>query len=141
MKKPTISYKVNAPITSEQFIDVLKSSTLGKRRPLDDMECISGMLANSNLLISAWHCGKLVGIARSMTDFHYACYLSDLAVSLNYQHIGVGKALQKLTQQQLGPKCKLILIAAPKANSYYQALGFEQNPRCWVLAAGQQIPE
>ena len=68
-----------------------------------------------------------------MTDFHYACYLSDLAVSSAYQRRGVGKQLQVLTQRQLGPRCKLILIAAPNANEYYEHIGFTNNPRCWVL--------
>ncbi len=91
------------------------------------------MISNSNLTVTAWDSEKLVGISRCMTDFHYACYLSDLAVSKNYQKLGVGKQLQILTQQQLGPRCKLILIAAPAANSYYEHIGFTNNERCWVL--------
>ena len=75
----------------------------------------------------------LVGIARSMTDFHYACYLSDLAVRESHQKCGIGKKLQLLTQNQLGPKCKLILLSAPTAVSYYSHIGFTNNKRCWVL--------
>jgi len=129
----SFEYKINAPIETEQFISLLKSSTLGERRPLEDRECIEGMLANSNLTVSAWMGNKLVGIARSVTDLHYACYLSDLAVSQEHQREGIGKRLQMLTQEQLGPRCKLILIAAPAANAYYEQIGFTQNPRCWVL--------
>lgn len=68
-----------------------------------------------------------------MTDFHYACYLSDLAVHANYQKTGIGKQLQILTQQQLGPRCKLILVAAPDASNYYRHIGYKHNERCWVL--------
>jgi predicted N-acetyltransferase YhbS len=84
-------------------------------------------------VVTAWHGEKLIGIARSMTDFYYACYLSDLAVHKSYQKQGVGKNLQKITQEQLRPKCKLILVAAPDANAYYAHIGFKNNPRCWVL--------
>jgi ribosomal protein S18 acetylase RimI-like enzyme len=49
------------------------------------------MLANSNLLVTAWAGQQLVGIARSITDFHYCCYLSDLAVDVAYQQQGIGK--------------------------------------------------
>lgn len=129
----SIEYKVNEPIAIDQFIVLLKASTLGERRPIDDRECMEGVLSNSNLIVSAWHGDRLVGIARSVTDFHYACYLSDLAVSLEHQKSGIGKQLQILTQEQLGPKCKLILIAAPEANQYYEHIGFNHNPRCWVL--------
>lgn len=129
----SIEYKINAPITTEQFVALLENSTLGERRPIEDHECMKGMLANSNLVVSAWHNGNLIGIARSVTDFYYACYLSDLAVSMAHQKTGVGKQLQILTQEQLGPKCKLILIAAPAASQYYDHIGFTHNPRCWVL--------
>lgn len=129
----SIAYKINEPITTDQFIDLLVSSTLGERRPIQDRECMEGMISNSNLTVSAWESGRLVGIARSMTDFHYACYLSDLAVSQSHQKFGIGKQLQIITQNQLGPRCKLILIAAPAANTYYEHIGFINNPRCWVL--------
>ena len=100
---------------------------------------MEGMIANSNLIVSAWEGGKPVGIARSVTDFHYACYLSDLAVDKNYQKSGIGKRLQMLTQERLGPRCKLILIAAPAADSYYGHIGYTRNERCWVLARGTRI--
>lgn len=135
----SIEYKINSPITTDQFIDLLRSTTLGKRRPVDDRECIEGMLNHSNLTISAWDQGKLVGVARSMTDFHFACYLSDLAVDEAYQKQGIGKTLQELTQQQLGPKCKIVLIAAPSAYAYYGQIGYTQNDRCWLLEADQRI--
>lgn len=118
---------------------LLKASTLAERRPVDDIECMQGMVANSNLMVTAWDGESLVGVARSVTDFHYACYLSDLAVHADYQGSGIGKKLQILTQDQLGPKCKLILIAAPAANSYYARIGFANNQRCWVLERDRDI--
>ncbi|HRP75133.1 MAG TPA: GNAT family N-acetyltransferase [Rhodocyclaceae bacterium] len=75
----------------------------------------------------------VVLIHTHVTDFHYACYLSDLAVHRDYQRSGIGKRLQSLTQEQLGPRCKLILIAAPAANLYYAQIGYTHNDRCWVL--------
>ena len=97
------------------------------------------MLANSNLLVSAWLGDTLVGVARSVTDFHFACYLSDLAVCQSQQKRGIGKVLQRLTCEQLGPECRLILIAAPAADDYYGHVGFTRNRRCWVLEPGQEI--
>ena len=135
----SIEYRVNHPISTDQFISLLAESTLGERRPIQDRECMEGMISNSNLTVSAWNADKLVGISRCMTDFHYACYLSDLAVSKNYQKMGIGKELQLLTQKQLGPRCKLILIAAPAANTYYEHIGFSHNPRCWILDRHESI--
>ena len=128
-----IKYKVNEVITTDQFIDLLRRSTLSERRPVDDFNCMDGMVKNSNLMVTAWHGECLVGIARSMTDFHYACYLSDLAVDQDYQNQGIGKQLLKITQNQLASLCKLILISAPAANNYYEHIGFTNNQRCWLL--------
>jgi len=134
-----IVYKVNAPLTTDQYIELLRASTLGERRPVDDRECMEGMVKHSNLMVTAWNGSQLVGVARSMTDFHYACYLSDLAVRANFQRRGIGKRLQVIIQEHLGPRCKLILVAAPAANSYYGHIGFQNNPRCWILDRDQQI--
>lgn len=135
----SIEYKINSPVSVDQFISLLRESSLGARRPVADRECMEGMVNNSNLIVTAWHGEKLIGIARSVTDFHYACYLSDLAVNKEYQKEGVGKKLQSLTQEQLGQRCKLILIAAPAANSYYEHIGFKNNERCWMLGRDQKI--
>ena len=128
-----IKYKINDPITAAQFIEVLNTSTLGQRRPLEDKACMEGMVSNSSLTVSAWDGGRIVGIARSLTDFNFACYLSDLAVSVTHQKSGIGKKLLSITQDQLGPHCTLILLAAPAANTYYERMGLANNPRCWVL--------
>jgi ribosomal protein S18 acetylase RimI-like enzyme len=101
----SIEYRVNAPVDAETFIALLRASTLAERRPVDDRECIEGMLRHSNLTVTAWDGQRLVGIARSVTDFHYACYLSDLAVDVAYQKRGIGTRLQALTQEHLGPRC------------------------------------
>ena len=128
-----MSIEYNAGISIEQFIDVLNRSTLGQRRPVDDRECMEGMVKNANLLVTAWEGERLVGVARSFTDFVYACYLSDLAVDVAYQRTGIGKRLITETQKSLGPRCKITLIAAPAARDYYPAIGFVQNPDCWEL--------
>ncbi len=134
-----ITYKTDQTITVETFIDLLKRSGLAERRPVEDLECIQGMIEACDLLVTAWDESLLVGIARSVTDFHYACYLSDLAVDKEYQKEGIGKELQRATQRELGPHCKLILIAAPQAQDYYKHIGYTKSTRCWVLHAHERL--
>ncbi len=134
-----VIYKLNEKIPVQLFANLLNRSTLGERRPVDDIECLQGMLANSNLIITAWVNDELVGISRCVTDFHFCCYLSDLAVDKKYQKYGVGKQLQIKTQEQLGPKCMLILLAAPAANSYYGHVGYTKHDRCWVLDRNDSV--
>lgn len=137
----SVQYQVNVRPTLSEFVALLEHSGLSERRPVDNTECLEGMLANANLIVTARLEGTLVGIARAITDFHYACYLSDLAVDRAHQRQGIGKALQSIILRQLKPTCKLILLAAPAANSYYPSLGFENNPRCWVYSGTQQLSQ
>jgi len=134
-----ILYAVNDKPGIDEFIGVLVSSTLAERRPVEDRACIAGMLENANLVVTARYENKLVGIARSMTDFHYACYLSDIAVDRAYQNSGIGKQLITHTQQQLGTRCKLVLLSAPDAANYYPNIGFRHHPQAWVLTEGQSL--
>lgn len=133
----TIAYSTTRRLSAAEFIDVLRRSTLGERRPVGDLTAIEAMLAHANLLCTAWDGMKLVGVARSLTDFAYCCYLSDLAVDVAYQRSGIGRGLIRLTQQQLGPRAKLILLAAPQAEGYYPKLGFDSHGSAWVLPASR----
>lgn len=134
-----IHYATDIVLTADQFRDLLIRSTLGERRPIDNRECVRGMLEHADILATAWDGEKLVGISRSLTDWHYACYLSDLAVDAAYQRRGIGRQLIDLTQRKLGPLCKIILLAAPAAENYYSRVGFEHNSRAWVLAPNRRI--
>lgn len=128
-----IEYRDNAPIAVETAIDLYRRSTLGERRPVDRPDIFEGMLKHANLTITAWHGERLVGIARSLTDFSYVAYLADLAVDLEYQRQGIGQRLIEETRSRLGQECMIVLLAAPAANDYYPKLGFEHNPRAWIL--------
>ena len=97
------------------------------------------MLQHANLLCTAWDGSKLVGVARSVTDFEYCCYLSDLAVDEDYQKAGIGRELIRLTRSRLGNKAKIILLAAPAAEAYYPKIGFDAHKSAWVLGAESKL--
>lgn len=128
-----IDYRDDAPIAVDAAIDLYKKSTLGERRPTDRPDIFAGMLDNASLIVSAWHGERLVGMARTLTDFTYVAYLADLAVDTEFQKQGIGKQLIQETKRRLGNDCMIVLLAAPKANDYYPKLGFEHNPRAWML--------
>jgi GNAT superfamily N-acetyltransferase len=135
----SILYEHTRSITDAEFVDLLRRSTLAERRPVEDPRAIEAMLAHANLLCTAWDGAKLVGVARSLTDFEYCCYLSDLAVDKDYQKKGIGKELLRLTQSRLGPKAKIILLAAPKAADYYLHIGLEAHDSAWILSAKTEL--
>ena len=128
-----IQYRDDATLTVAAAIDLYRRSGLGERRPVDRPDIFAAMLSNANLTVSAWHGARLVGISRSLTDFSYVAYLADLAVDMEYQKSGIGRALIAETRARLKPECMIVLLAAPLANGYYPKVGFEHNPRAWVM--------
>ena len=133
-----ISYRTGNDISLETFIDLYHTSTLGERRPVDDPSRMASMLDNANLVVSAWDEEVLVGIARSVSDFAYVTYLSDLAVRLSYQRQGIGRELIRRTQLE-APQASIVLLSAPKAVEYYPRIGFTRHESAWVLRPGQEL--
>ena len=127
-----LSYRDDAALDVATAIDLYRRSTLGERRPVDRPDIFADMLKHADLTITAWDGERLVGIARTLTDFSYVAYLADLAVDSEYQQRGIGRRLLDETRARLGDSCMLTLLAAPKANDYYAGLGFEHNPRAWM---------
>ena len=126
-----ITYKLDATPETELIIDLYNSS--GINRPTTDTERIAKMYANSNLIVTAWDKNKLVGVSRSLTDFCYCCYLSDLAVRREYQRAGIGKKLIELTKEKIGDQTMLLLLAAPTAMEYYPKVGFQQVDNGFII--------
>lgn len=127
-----ISYRTGNDLDLDAVIDLYRASTLGQRRPVDDRTRMRKMLQNANLVITAWDGALLVGISRSLTDFSYATYLSDLAVRQSHQRQGIGKELMRRTQQASAP-ATIVLLAAPAAEQYYPHVGFTHHPQAWRL--------
>jgi GNAT superfamily N-acetyltransferase len=132
-------FRIGEVISPEQFIGVLRRSSLADRRPVDDPDTIARMLRHADLMVTAWHNDLLVGVARSVTDFSYCCYLSDLAVDQDVQRAGIGRALIHKTREQLGPNCTIILLSAPAAADYYPRIGFTRHESAWVLSPGDRF--
>jgi predicted N-acetyltransferase YhbS len=126
-----IQYKINPPIPIEEIVRVYDSS--GLKRPTNDVERISQMYKNSNLVIAAYDDDRLIGVARSLTDFCYCCYLSDLAVQKEFQNLGIGKVLIEKTKEAIGAQTALILLSAPDAMSYYPKIGFSAIENGFII--------
>lgn len=121
-----------AALELDDVLEVYRSSGLGERRPVADVERMAAMVRNANLVITCRVGGALVGIARSVSDFSYVTYLSDIAVSRPYQRTGIGRALIDATRKE-APQAKIVLLSAPAATDYYPHIGFTRHDSAWVL--------
>lgn len=126
-----ILYHINEVVEPAEVADLY--SDAGLNRPVSDLPRIARMIENANLIVSARDGAKLIGISRSVTDFSYCCYLSDLAVAKAYQKRGIGQELILRTRQYLGEEVMLLLLAAPQAREYYPHIGFTKNEDAWFL--------
>ncbi|HEY7422964.1 MAG TPA: GNAT family N-acetyltransferase [Gemmataceae bacterium] len=131
---PTVTYHLEPDLALEEFLDVLVRSTLAERRPVHDLDTIRAMLKNADLILTARLDGLLVGVSRTITDFAFCTYLSDLAVDEKYQRQGIGRELIRRTHEAAGLHTTLILLAAPKAQSYYPHVSMTKHESCWVIA-------
>ena len=124
--RPTVLYAREPTLPVAEFRRVLMASGLGALRPVDDVARLQAMLDGAGLIVTARldSPGRpLVGIARSITDGAWCCYLSDLAVCASAQRMGIGQALLHETRRQIGPGVTLLLISVDDAVSFYERAG------------------
>lgn len=128
-----------ADLDVDEVVEVYRSSGLGARRPIEDRARFAAMLTQANLVVVCHEQGRLIGIARSISDLVYVTYLCDLAVALEHQRSGVGRALIEYTGRA-APEAKIVLLAAPGATDYYPRIGFARHGSAWVLDAPRTAP-
>lgn len=126
-----IEYRHNIPLDPVEVIRVFDAS--GITRPTSDLPRIARMFSAPSLVISAWEGERLVGVSRSLTDFSYCCYLSDLAVDKSPQGQGIGRELIRRTQAVIGDEVSLVLLSAPGAMSYYPTVGFQRAENAFII--------
>ncbi len=132
----SFQYCIEPNLSADEFRDVLVRSTLAARRPANDLDRLSGMLSNADVVVTCrTDAGLLIGVSRAISDFHYCTYLSDLAVDEAYQKQGIGRELIDRTHAAAGLNTTLILLAAPAARTYYPHIGMEGHDSCWIIKA------
>jgi len=127
-----IEYKIENDLSLEEFRMILVNSTLGQRRPVNEPERLAAMLKHGNLIVTARDNGRLIGVSRSLSDYSFCTYLSDLAVDEKYQKQGIGKELIRQTKLAAA-SAKLILLSAPAATSYYPKIGMKRFDHCYYI--------
>lgn len=133
-----IVYDLEKHLTPSEFRQILLESTLGERRPVDDLQRLRQMVEHADIIVTARVEGHLIGISRAISDFSFCTYLSDLAVHKQYQQQGIGKELIRRTKSA-APHAKLILLSAPGAIEYYPKIGMVRHEHCYFIDSIDQI--
>jgi ribosomal protein S18 acetylase RimI-like enzyme len=113
-------------------------TTLYRRAPLHRVvgprENVWKMFERASLVLTAWHGGHLVGIARVLSDDVMYSYLCDLAVEPDVQRLGVGRRLIDAVLE----RCKgteLILRDSDISAGFYERIGFRRAENAWIKRA------
>lgn len=129
----SVLYALEPALSAAAFRAILIASTLGERRPVDDLDRLDRMLRQADIIVTARDGTRLIGVSRAITDFAYCCYLSDLAVDVAYQRQGIGRRLIEETRSRAGTGAALVLVAAPAAEAYYPKVGMKPIVSGWMI--------
>lgn len=116
-------------LTPERVMTLYRRAPL--HRTVGGADKVWKMFESSSFVLTAWHHGHLVGIARVLSDGVMYSYLCDLAVEPDVQRLGVGRALINDVLQ----RCKgtdLVLRDSDISSGFYAHLGFSRVENAWV---------
>jgi len=126
-----IAYRDDITPDAQVIADLYRAAPL--IRPVDDVSRIRRMYEGSNLILTAWDGGRLVGILRGWIDGAFDGYVCDLAVLPDFQKQGVGAELLKLAIQGR-PEIQWVLRASKIAATYYEHIGWKPIENGWFWA-------
>ena len=123
-----IDYSTSRALRTDEFVDVCGAST----RPNGGRSMIPNAsrrcLANADLTVTAWEESGWRE-SRVPSPISAIAAISPILRSTPiFKRQGIGRELIRQTRALLGPKCKLILLAAPNASSYYPHIGLKNIP-------------
>jgi GNAT superfamily N-acetyltransferase len=131
---PSLSCAPEPHLDVREFRRVLIDSGLGRIRPVDDLGRLQQMLDAADVVLTARDAaGRLVGVARCLTDFSWCAYLSDLAVCASAQGLGAGRALLDSLRHHFGPRVTLALQSLPTAVGFYERAGMARMADTFCL--------
>ncbi|WP_417236934.1 GNAT family N-acetyltransferase [Bizionia paragorgiae] len=132
MKKEII-YKTNQKLNIDDIVELFYNSGYLPLKDMSNVERIERMFNNTTLVVSAWHGETLIGISRSLCDFSYACYLSDICVHKEYRKFNIGRKLIEITKEKAGNECKLILHSNTEAIDFYKKIGMKRISDTFII--------
>ena len=125
-----MDYEITDYITPEEYMEMRKLVEWSEF-PLEQAE--QGLKHSSHLCVFR-KAGKVIALARVLTDHGYVIYIADVIVHPDFQGQGLGRALMNnvmdFIKSQLKPGYKKMvsLMAAQGKEEFYKKFGFFTRP-------------
>ncbi len=93
-----------------------------------DMPALEKGYRNSLLILAAYECDQLAGIARAVGDGATIVFIQDILVKPDRQHQGIGTALLKAMLDRYANvrQIELTTDSRPETIAFYKSLGFSE---------------
>lgn len=125
---PTFTLSTSPAIADTEILSLY--SSVGWTAYTKNPDVLFQAIQNSSFVVSAWsEDGKLVGLARTVSDDATICYLQDILVHPELQRAGVGRALfeQVMERYQHVRQTVLITDDEPQQRAFYESMGLTEG--------------
>ncbi|MFI9011441.1 GNAT family N-acetyltransferase [Actinosynnema sp. NPDC053489] len=94
----------------------------------DSPEVLGAAVAGASLVVTARRGGKLVGLARALSDGATICYLQDVLVHPTAHRRGIGRALVEAVLDRYRAVRQKVLLTddEPGQRAFYESLGYAE---------------
>lgn len=94
-----------------------------------DMDTLMGGLQGSAAVVTAFDGGRLVGLARVVSDGHTIAYLQDILVAPGHQRRGIASELLRRVFAPFGQVRQHVLITdtEQRQRAFYESHGFRES--------------
>ena len=126
-----ITFSDRNDFDAAQLIHLYRQAPWAKHRALEQAQA---MLANTDVVISAWDGPRLVGFGRVLTDFVFRASIWDVIVDKAFQKQGIGtEIVQRILNHPRLKRVELFWLCTRRPG-FYAKLGFsskEQTGMVW----------
>ena len=117
---------VGRPVARAELLELYGS--VGWTAYTVDPDTLVRAVEGSSLVVTARRDGRLVGLARAVSDGATICYLQDVLVAAGEQRSGIGAALVRaVLDRYAGVRQKVLLTDdEPGQRAFYESLGLTE---------------
>jgi GNAT superfamily N-acetyltransferase len=119
-----IEVAAGGPVTRDELIELYGS--VGWSAYTADPDTLVRAVEGSSLVVTARRSGRLVGLARAISDDATICYLQDILVAPEGQRSGIGAALVRAVLDRYSGVRQKVLLTDDEAGqrAFYESLGW-----------------
>jgi ribosomal protein S18 acetylase RimI-like enzyme len=139
-KRP-ITFSDRNDFDAAQLIHLYRQAPWAQQRALEQTRA---MLANTDVVISAWDGPRLVGFGRVLTDYVYRASIWDIIVDRDYQGQKIGtEIVRRILDHPALQQVELFWLCT-RMPGFYERLGFsakEQTGMVWSRKKSDPLPQ